>query len=190
MSDTLLKEEQIKASINAAFRSAKVSIQRKGRIIVEFRGGILPAFASYLKEYLNFKHLSMISGVDWPEDNQFELVYHLWSYEQGIHVMVKVRLDRDTAKTKTLTPLWDHAETYEREIHEMLGVEFEGHPGMRDFILEDWDDLPPMRRDFMTKEYVDDVYEWRKGREDAQDVRQTIAEQYNTEVPNFNNEDK
>ncbi len=69
MSDKFIIEEEIRQSINNAFRSAKVKIQRQGRIIVEFRSGILPAFVSYLKEYLDFKHLVMMSCVDWLEDN-------------------------------------------------------------------------------------------------------------------------
>ena len=99
--------------------------------------------------------------------------------------MVKVRLDREKPVMQSISKLWDQAETYEREIHEMNGVDFEGHPGMRDFILEDWEDMPPMRRDFKTREFVDKTYEWRKGREDKQDVRETIAKQYDTKVPNF-----
>ena len=185
MSDKYIIEEKIKQSINEAFQSAKVKIQRQGRITVEFRAGILPAFASYLKEYMGFRHLVMMSCVDWLEENEFEIVYHLWSYEQKVHIMVKVRLDREKPVMQSISKLWDQAETYEREIKEMNGVDFEGHPGMRDLILEDWDDIPPMRRDFHTVEYVNETYEWRKGREDKQDVRETIAKQVQTEVPNF-----
>lgn len=178
-------EHQIKKSINNAFQSAKVKIQRQGRIIVEFRAGILPAFVSYLKEYLDFKHLVMMSCVDWMEENEFEIVYHLWSYEQKVHIMVKVRLNREKPLMQSISKLWDQAETYEREIHEMNGVDFEGHPGMRDLILEDWDDIPPMRRDFKTVDFVNETYEWRNGRENKQDVRETIAKQVQTEVPDF-----
>jgi len=190
MSEKFAIEEEIKESINKAFRSAQVKIQRKGRIIVEFRSNILPAFISYLKEYMDFKHLVMMSCVDWLEDNEFELVYHLWSYEHKVHVMVKIRLERSKPLMQSISKLWPQAETYEREIHEMNGVDFEGHPGMRDFILEDWDDKPPMRRDFHTREFVAETYEWRKGREDKQDVRQTIAVQYSTQVPDFSNTEK
>ena len=185
MKDQFISEKQIQTNINNAFQTARVKIQRAGRIIVELRSGILPAFISYLKEYLDFKHLVMVSCVDWPEDEQMELVYHLWSYSQKIHIMVKVRLDRKEPVMQSISKLWPQAETYEREIHEMNGVDFEGHPGLSDFILEDWDDMPPMRRDFNTREFVNETYEWRKGREDKQDVRQTIAGQYDTSVPNF-----
>jgi len=185
MESQLIKEQKIKKNINSAFRSAEVSIVRQGRISVRFRAGILPAFVSYLKEYMSFVHLVMISCVDWLEDNQFELVYHLWSYEEKIHTMIKVRLDRENPQIKSLSSLWPHAETYEREIHEMFGVDFEGHPGLTDLILEDWADLPPMRRDFNTRAFVAETFEWRKGREDAQDVRQTISERYGETIPKF-----
>jgi len=185
MSEKFVTEEEIKDSINKAFRSAKVKIQRRGRIIVEFRSGILPAFISYLKEYLDFRHLVMMSCVDWPEDNEFELVYHIWSYQRKVHVMVKIRLDRSKPLMQSISKLWPQAETYEREIHEMNGVDFEGHPGMRDFILEDWDDKPPMRRDFDTEAYANETFFHRPGREDALDVREEIIKRSREEIPDF-----
>lgn len=187
MSEEIKKEQQIQSIIHNTFKTAEVQIQRPGRMIVRLRSDLLPPFVSYLKNYLDFIHLVMISCVDWIEDNQFELVYHLWSYEKRVHVMVKVRLDRKNPVMQTLIPFWRQAETYEREIHEMYGVHFEGHPNLGDLILEDWDGLPPMRRDFDTRKFVSETFEWRKGREDKQDVRQTIAKQYGEKIPQFIN---
>ena len=183
-------EEQIINTIHTTFKSAEAEIQRHGRLIVRLRSDLLPAFVSYLKNYLDFNHLVMISCVDWMEDNQFELIYHLYSYEKKVHVMVKVRLNRGQPSAQTILPFWDQAGTYEREIHEMYGVHFEGHPDLSEFILEDWDDIPPMRRDFKTREFVEENYEWRKGREDAQDVRETISRQYDEKLPQFKNDDE
>jgi len=72
-------EEQIINTIHTTFKSAEAEIQRSGRIIVGLRSDLLPAFVSYLKNYLDFNHLVMISCVDWMEEDQFELVYHLYS---------------------------------------------------------------------------------------------------------------
>jgi NADH-quinone oxidoreductase subunit C len=190
MSDALKKEEEIKQSIHKTFKSAEVEIKRAGRLSVKLRSDLLPPMISYLKDYLMFKHLVMISCVDWMEENEFELVYHVYSYEEKIHVMIKVRLDREKPEMQTLLPFWEHAATYEREIHEMHGVFFEGNPDLGEFILEDWDDIPPMRRDFHRVEYVNNLYEWREGREDKQDVRTTIAEKYGETIPEFSKEEK
>jgi len=190
MSDEIRQEQEITQIIHTTFKTAEVDIKRAGRLSIKLRSDLLPPFISYLKDYLQFKHLVLISCVDWIEDNEFELVYHVHSYEKKIHVMIKVRVDRENPKMQTILPFWDHAGTYEREIHEMNGVFFEGNPDLGEFILEDWDEIPPMRRDFNTVKYVDDVYEWRKGREDKQDVRETISEKYDEIIPDFDSEEK
>jgi len=190
MSDDLKQEQEISQIIHKTFKSAEVDIKRAGRLSIKLRSDLLPPFISYLKDYMQFKHLALVSCVDWIEENEFELIYHVYSYEKKIHIMIKVRLDRKNPQMQTLLPFWDHAGTYEREIHEMYGVHFEGNPDLGEFILEDWDDIPPMRRDFKTVEYVNNVYEWREGREDAQDVRKTIAEQYGETIPDFDKDEK
>jgi NADH-quinone oxidoreductase subunit C len=75
--------------------------------------------------------------------------------------------------------------TYEREFKEMYGIEFEGLEAPDEFILEDWDGPPPMRRDFDTAAFAKDVYSERTGREDAKDVRETIAKRSDEEIPDF-----
>ena len=186
----LSNEQYIVDRIKSTFQTAEVSIQREKRIILKIRKDLLPPLVAFLKDYLNFKHLSMISGVDWPEDNEIELVYHLLNYENMVHLMAKIRLNREKPEMETLSPLWDRAGTYERELHEMLGVDFPDHPDLSEFILEDWEGVPPMRRDFITKEYVMEVFEWRKGREDAKDVRTTISERYGEKLPDFDGNDQ
>ena len=111
----------------------------------------------YLKEK-GFIHLSSISCVDWIKKNQFELVYHLWSYEERVHLMVKTRISRENPEMETMTPVFPVAETYEREIHEMFGVNFPGNPNLKPLFLEDWDGPPPMRKDFDTRAYVREKY--------------------------------
>lgn len=190
MSEQLNKEKHIVEVIHKTFKTADATVTRKSRISVKLRSDLLPPLVSYLKSYLNFNHLVMISCADWIEENQFELGYHLYSYESKIQVIIKVRIDRTEPKMQTIIPFWEHAGTYEREIHEMYGIHIEGHPDLSEFILEDWDEIPPMRRDFNTREYVEDVYEWREGREDKQDVRDTISKRFGEIVPEFNKEQK
>ena len=67
----------------------------------------------------------------------------------------------------------------------MYGVQFQGLEAPQDFILEDWDGPPPMRRDFDTEAYADETFFHRPGREDAQDVRETITERSGEEIPDF-----
>ncbi|MEN8192807.1 MAG: NADH-quinone oxidoreductase subunit C, partial [Bacteroidota bacterium] len=129
--------------------------------------------------------LSHMSCVDWIEDNEFELVFILWSYELQIQIIAKTRINRSDAKFVSLKNYWPQAETYEREIHEMYGIDFEGNDRLGEFILEDWEGTPPMRRDFDTIKYSQETYYQRPGREDAQNVRETITKHSGEEVPDF-----
>ena len=62
--------------------------------------------------------------------------------------------------------LWEQAATYQQEIHEMFGINFPGSPGVdENFILEGWQNIPPMRRDFDTLKYSVETYFPREGRE-------------------------
>jgi len=175
---SLAVENEIARTIESTFHSAKVRVIRERRIEVILRGDLLPSLASNLKYYHQFQHLSLISCVDWLEENQFELVYFFWSYTKKVMVLVKVRVDRENPKFMTICPLWRQAQTYEREIHEMFGINFQGNPNQTPFLLEDWDTIPPMRRDFNTRKYVNETYDWRPGREEHYTPRVVIAETY------------
>ena len=96
----------------------------------------------------------MISCVDWMGEGELELVYHLWSYEKRIHAMVKTRIARESPRFLSIIPLFQHAQTYEREIHEMFGVHFEGNPRLTPLLLDHWQDMPPMRKDFDLRLYA------------------------------------
>ncbi len=100
-----------------------------------------------------FSHLSLMTCVDWIEDNQFELVYILFNWNDGGKIIVSTRIDRSNPKFLTVKELWPVARFYEREIHEFFGVEFEGNDDMRPLFLELWDDIPPLRKDFDPREY-------------------------------------
>jgi len=179
------KENKLTEQITKTFHSAKVEIKREKRIVVQLRSDLIPPFLSYAKEYLEFKHLSHISCVDWIEDNELELVFILWNYDLQVQIIAKTRIQRENAQFVSLKKFWNQAETYEREIHEMYGVFFEGNDRLGEFILEDWEGKPPMLRDFNTRKYSKETYYNRPGREDAESVRETITKHSGEEVPDF-----
>ena len=171
--------------IQKIFHTAEVEVQREKRVKVKLRADLILPFLAYAKDYMNFKHLAHFSCVDWIEDNEFELVFMLWSYEANLMIMVKTRIDRSNPEFETLSHLWPQAETYEREMHEMFGVNFEGNDRLGEFILEDWEGMPPFRRDFNTIKYSQENFYQRPGREDAQSVRETVSKHSGEEVPDF-----
>ena len=185
MNDNNTVENQIAEEIKKTFHTAEVNIKREKRIVLKLRNDLIPPFLSYAKNYLTFNHLSHFSCVDWIEDNQFELVYILYSYKKGVMVLAKSRINRQKAEFVTISHLWDQAETYEREIHEMFGINFKGNNRLTEFILEDWEGIPPYRRDFDTVKFAADNFYTRPGREDAKDVRDTVTKTNKEEIPEF-----
>jgi NADH-quinone oxidoreductase subunit C len=120
--------------------------------------------AATLAKEMGFDHAESVSGVDFPNDNQIEVVYHLGSYtNENLTKCVLAlatrtpreddpRPGQDSTRLPTLREVFYSVEFHEREIFEMFGVYFEGHPDNRRLLLpEDWADLPPMRKDFAIK---------------------------------------
>jgi len=153
-----MREKAIKQGIEQRYESCLVTVPREKRIIISLPKDSLFSLIAFMKEQ-GFQHLSFITCVDWIEESEFELVYHLASYEDGIHAIVKTRIDRANPTYQSMIPLFAHAQTYEREIHEMFGVEFVGNDRLTPFLLTNWQEIPPMRKDFDTKEYSERMFE-------------------------------
>ena len=96
-----------------------------------------------------FDCLTNQSGVDYPDRNEVEVVYHLYSYSLRHTCVLKVGVPRDNPSMPTVDPVWKTANWMEREVFDLLGVVFEGHPDLRRILLpEDWVGHP-LRKDFV-----------------------------------------
>ena len=153
-----MREEAIRQEIEQHYERSQVTVPRRQRIIISLPKDSLFSLIAFMKEE-GFRHLSLITCVDWIEEGEFELVYHLTSYEDSIHAIVKTRIDGANPTYQSMIPLFAHAQTYEREIHEMFGVEFAGNNRLTPFLLTNWQEIPPMRKDFDTKEYSERTFE-------------------------------
>ena len=92
--------------------------------------------------------------MDYIEEEVFRLTYLVHNFGEGMDVGVETDIPREAPRAETISHLWAQAATYERELAEMFGIDFPGSPRVNEpFILESWRDIPPMRRDFDTKEY-------------------------------------
>jgi len=182
----LEKEQQLAETLSSDFTRLDARVVRNRRVEAVLKSNdIIPSVLLFAKDKLGYVHFTHMSCVDWLEEGEFEVVYILWNPEDKINLLIKVRTDRENATLPNIDYIWRQANTYERELREMFGIEFPGLVAPQEFILEDWQDMPPMRRDFKTKEYVDDHFFNRPGREDAQDVRETIANRSGEEIPEF-----
>ena len=99
-----------------------------------------------IKEKLDVFHISTISGRD--TGAHIEINYHF--ARPGVVVTVKTLVDRQAPSIRTITDLFPGAALYEREVHDILGVKFEGHPDPRRLVLpDDWPDgVYPLRKDW------------------------------------------
>lgn len=180
----LIKEQDLLKSVTTAF-NIEGRVVRDRRVEVYADKDQVSSILLFAKTQLGFIHLAHMTCIDWIKENQFELVYTIWSPEKKIHLFVMTRIDRENPVMENIDTIWHQANTYEREMREMFGIQFPGLTGEMDFALEDWDEMPPMRKDFDTHQYAEQTYFQRPGREDAKDVRTTISERTGTPVPDF-----
>ena len=159
--------------------------KQPNRLRIDADKKIVPAVLLYLKNQLGFIHLNHISCVDWIEKGVFELVYIVWNPNTKETVLVHTNINRADPEIENIDTIWDQANTYEREMREMFGIEFPGLVGNKEFILEDWTEMPPMRRDFDTAAYAKKTYQTRPGRENARSVRETLTNRTGEELPDF-----
>lgn len=125
----------------------EVKIPRPRRIFVHVRKNAFRKAVRHLKEEENFTHISTITGVDVREE--IEVIYHL-SRDGRIELSLKVRVPKDKPALPTITDLIPGATLYEREVHDLLGVTFEGHPDLSLLVLpEEWPpDVYPLRKEW------------------------------------------
>ncbi len=97
---------------------------------------------------LHFDYLECITGIDFPDDKQIHVVYHVYSYAKKHRVVIKALLDREDPVVPTLSNVWPTANWQERECFDLLGVLFDGHPDLRRLLLpDDWEGHP-LRKDY------------------------------------------
>ena len=98
---------------------------------------------------LAFTYLSDVTGVDrFPIEPRFELNYHLLSIPRRDSVRLRVRLPGDSPVIESVVPVWPTADWHEREIFDLFGMRFEGHPDLRRLLMpEDWEGYP-LRKDY------------------------------------------
>jgi len=101
-----------------------------------------------------FTFLSDITCVDWyPSEPRFEVVYHLLSIPKKERVRLKVPLNSASPALESLTPVWPGANYFEREVFDLFGIRFTGHPYMRRILMpEDWEGHP-LRKDYPVEGY-------------------------------------
>ena len=101
-----------------------------------------------------FNFLSDVTCVDWyPTQPRFEVIYHLFSIPEKERVRLKVRLNGEAPALESVTSVWPAANYFEREVFDLFGVRFTGHPYLRRLLMpEDWEGHP-LRKDYPVEGY-------------------------------------
>ena len=125
---------------------------------VEFRGEAtlvlkdaeqIAAVCAVAKKELGFDYLVDITSIDnYGEDPRFTIVYELYGYGHRAHLRLKTDVSEEESELPTVTGVWKTADWHEREIYDMMGVRFRGHPDLRRILM--WEGYPhfPLRKDF------------------------------------------
>ncbi|MEE9555324.1 MAG: NADH-quinone oxidoreductase subunit C [candidate division Zixibacteria bacterium] len=123
----------------------------KGDVNIVVKPGDIQEICRFLKTEpdLKFNFLSCITAADYlgQRDIRFEVVYVLFSIPNHYRVIVKTRVD-EGQEIPTLTSLWSTADWQEREVYDMFGIGFSGHPDLKRILMDDdWIGYP-QRKDF------------------------------------------
>ena len=124
----------------------------------EFRGEVsakvsdaerIAEVCAFAKKELGFDYLVDLSSVDnYGEDPRWTVVYELAGMTHGCHLRLKTDVSEEKSELPTSTGVWRTADWHEREIYDMMGIRFRGHPDLRRIIM--WEGYPyfPLRKDF------------------------------------------
>jgi len=121
---------------------------------------IRPALLRHTWEFLRdepgleFRFLADVTALDlYPQEPRFEVVYHLLSLENGQRLRLKVRLPGENPAVPSAVPVWPSAIAFEREVFDLFGITFEGHPFLKRILLPDNWEGHPLRKDYPTEGY-------------------------------------
>ena len=124
----------------------------------EFRGEItvkladaeqITAVCEFAKGQLGFDYLVDISSLDnYGDDPRWTVVYHLRGLKHGNELRIKTDVSEEKSELPSVLPVWRTANWHEREIYDMMGIRFSGHPDLRRILM--WEGYPyfPLRKDF------------------------------------------
>ncbi len=123
----------------------------RGDETATIRAGDIARACRFLKDdpECSFEMLSDVTCVDWIEEEpRFEIVYHLYSVSKKHRVRLKARVSIESPTLPTVTGVWRGADWFEREVYDMYGILFEGHPNLRRILLYPEFEGHPLRKDY------------------------------------------
>jgi NADH-quinone oxidoreductase subunit C len=136
-------------------------VNRCGELVIEARCASIVKVATFLRDDTGclFKQLMDVCGVDWPgREQRFDVVYNFLSMKHNQRVRVKVATDEETP-VPSVTGVFSSANWFEREVWDMYGVSFSGHPDLRRILSDYGFEGHALRKDFPLTGYVEMRYD-------------------------------
>jgi len=144
-----MNREEILKNIQEKFKSEIIDIfdKTQKRVYIEIKPSALTGVVRYIFEDLGAR-FNIATGVD--ARTHMEILYHFIFEEINVLISLRVKMDKSKLEIDSLAPMFEGANWIEREMHEMLGIEFKGHPDLRKLLLPDeWPEgIYPLRRDY------------------------------------------
>ena len=145
-------------SLMTAFPDAVLSVEadtERDEISARVAPGRIVDVAQWLHDTPEaaFDHITDICSADYPDDRErFEVIYQLLSLPHRRRIRLKARLTEDDPTIASVTDIWKGANFMEREVYDLMGITFSGHPDLRRILLpEDYQEGHPLRKDFPTE---------------------------------------
>jgi len=155
--------QELAAKINDALKLSNPLQTQKENLVVHSSNS-LEVFR-HLKEICGYDYLANLTSVDYSDC--FEVVYHVVSSKGGPALGVKVRTDKSDPSVPSLTGIWSGANFQEREVWDLMGIRFDGHPSLKRILLWEGFEGFPLRKDYLEPYYEEPgkifSSRWREG---------------------------
>ena len=135
---------------------------------------------SHLKKKYSYDYLANLTSVDY--EDCYEVVYHLASIQKGGPVLgLKVRTGKEEPSVPSLVPIWPGADLQEREVYDLMGIRFEGHPNLKRVLLWEGFEGYPLRKDYLEPYYEEPgkifSSRWREGYHKRSEEKTAVPQQ-------------
>jgi len=146
--------------IQNTFKNTKCLKIEDNQLTIKTKNELIFPLLNFLKDK-NINRLTMISCIDWLHIKKFEIIYIVSSFslKNPLNIIIKTEVNREKPEINTIIDIFENAEFYEREIHELFGIIFIGHPRLIPLLLERKYKIPPFRKDFNMRKYSKEFFD-------------------------------
>jgi len=152
-----LSFEHMAARVKDEFTYAVLDVNAgDGMPFVRVQADAVARVARFLREddELAFDFLMYVAAVDYPADDKITLVYHYFSYRYEHELIVKADVPRAGGVARSIAHIYAAADWLEREVYDLFGVAFDGHPNLKRLLTPEGFEGHPLLKDFTSEDYV------------------------------------